>query len=245
MFRTRCLCLIFLPQRVENLQTIEGEFYARPLACAGSAVQLVRYAKAGGLMEQSLTLLVRMLVVAFVGISVWLVLDSTSNQMAKKLFNRSAPESPAPPALPNSPAPEISPIPLIGGLIAVLAATGGIEFFFYRRFEAVVQQIRTLKGSIRFAPDSESLYLSFRQGTPTVDLSDCDISDANFPALSRLPRLSSLRVCQTDIGEKSLTEISKCSTLRSLDLSQTNFTQEQLEVLNRISSLEKLLFEND
>ena len=193
-------------------------------------------------MERDLTLLVRLFVVAFVGFCVWLVLDSMSGQLASKLFNRDSPVVEQQPAT-DSPSPS-HVLPFIGGIVAMVAVACSIECFYYQRFEKAVNQIRELGGTVRFAPTSELSYLNFRFGIATVDLSNKPIDDGNFPAVGWIPRLKTLRACNTEIGVAALKEIVKCQELRSLDLSGTDFTVSQLEILDDLANLENLLLES-
>ena len=193
-------------------------------------------------MERNLTLLVRLFVVAFVGFCVWLVLDSMSGQLASKLFNRDSPVADHQPAA-DSPAPS-HVLPFIGGIVAMIAVAWGIEAFFFRRFEIAVKQIRDLGGTVRFDTSADLSYLCYRFGTATVDLSNKQIDDGNFPPIRWIPRLKTLRACNTEIGDGALNEIAKCQSLRSLDLSGTNFTVSQLEILDGLDNLENLLLED-
>ena len=135
----------------------------------------------------------------------------------------------------------VSTVPLIVGVATFLVVMSTGEFFQFRRFTSVVEQVETLGGSIRFDPPYSSSVARFFAKIATVDLSDSSIDDSSLPALRFIHNLKSARLANTNIGTAAIREISRCRSLESLDISNTPIGDNDLVLVAGIRRLRSLL----
>ena len=192
-------------------------------------------------MESWLTIIVRLVVIGLVAVVAGTVLQSTSQQLAGKLFNYTAQpelEENAPVASQKSGNVWVA---VAGGLATFVGIYGAVHVFQFRRFAASVNVIEKLGGKVNFVPPQQNRFRAYLYSESTVDLSGSSVDDGNFPELVNLRRLLTLRVDNTDIADVAASEIGKCKMLKALDLSNTKIGDAGLQQLVTLSSLKNLI----
>ena len=142
-------------------------------------------------MEAWLTIIVRLVVIGLVAVVVGTALQSTSQQIAGKLFNDTVqPET-------EEDTPQINGsvwVAVAGGLATVIGIYGAVHVFQFRRFSASVDAIENLGGNVSFVPPQPSRFRVYWYSESTVDLSGSSVDDGSFLDLVNLRRLRTLRV---------------------------------------------------
>ena len=192
-------------------------------------------------MEAWLTIIVRLVVIGLVAVVVGTALQSTSQQIAGKLFN----DTVQPETEEDTPvASQINGsvwVAVAGGLATVIGIYGAVHVFQFRRFSASVDAIENLGGKVSFVPPQPSRFRAYWYSESTVDLSGSSVDDGSFPDLVNLRRLRTLRVDNTNIADVAASEIGKCRMLKALDLSNTKISDAGLQQLMALSLLKNLI----
>ena len=192
-------------------------------------------------LERSLTMLVSLCFSPFVGFCVWFVVDSTSGQLAAKLFNQPAVSQ----GIVKRPAAEnhLAVVTFAAASLSMLLAC----VVFYRtrflQFQDCIRDINSLGGTVRFSSGQNATWKTYWYDDATVDLSDSNINDSRLPELSRIPNLVSLRMAGNPITKNALPKILRCRRLERLDVSETRIRNEHLEPLQKLANLTSILSE--
>ena len=183
--------------------------------------------------EAWLTLPIRLCLVAFVGFTVWNVIQPTTRDLQSALTGRTATAS-----------DELERRGDLGNkrihqsTVAVLVAIGSaavvyalLEFVRFTRFSSAVTHVKAMQGSIQFDPDFRSLPLRFAFSNATIDLSESDICDDTAPAFHAIPRLISVRLADTKIGSKTVQMLTRCRALKNVDVTGASLSPSDLALL--------------
>ncbi len=193
--------------------------------------------------EAWLTLPIRLCLVAFVGFTVWNVVQRPPKDLQSALTGQTAIESDelgergefSGKRIPDSIAA------ILAGITAAVVVYALLEWIRFVRFSRAVAHVKKMQGSVAFDPDFRSLPLRFIFSIATIDLSATDVCDDTAPALHATPRLTSVRLADTKIGSKTVQMLTRCKSLKNVDLTGTSLSPSDLAVLHSQKRLINLL----
>jgi len=192
-------------------------------------------------MESYLTLLPRLVIVAFVAVVASSVSTPVAQSIIKPLSPTAAKQAPEDSSeIQESPNRRAATFTLICIAIFIL----GIAIMLAWQTRSLVvanKMVLELRGNVRYEPALASFLLKQFQSETTIDLCFTELDDSNMPNFTSFPRLRSLRIASTGVLNKSADVVSRCKSLRSLDISETNVGDEFIEQICKLPKLETIL----
>lgn len=192
-------------------------------------------------MESYLTLLSRLVVIAFVAFVISAAVTPTAKRIGVALSGTTVSESEDISTIPTEPVGRLPVVPTLIGVSVFVVCTTGLWYFQTRKLRQAIDQIKSLSGRVNFVPEFPSLTFSWLHSKTTLDLSGSMLNDTNLPNVSALPKLESLRIASTEITDQAARTISKCRYLKSLDISDTELGDQSITWISKLPRLETLI----
>ena len=195
-------------------------------------------------MESYLTLLTRLVVVAFVAVVAAYVITPVAEKIIAPLTTTVA--KAAPEESPKIQEPTDSRVAIYSVICMSLFLLGSVTMVAWqtRTLMAVDNLVSKLNGNIQYQPELSSFLLRKFQCETIIDLSSSELNDSNMPDFAVFPRLKSLRIASTAISNQSSTIIRRCKNLRSLDVSETGIDDEFIRQISSLPDLETIIASN-
>ena len=192
-------------------------------------------------MESYLTIVVRLVVIAFVAILVSLAVAPTADKIVGSLAGNNAVQ----PSDSYEPATKPVDTPMLMGIAigAFIFAVATILLVYYRlqKFHRAVEVATQAGGNVTFTPDFSSKAFCWLHSKTILDLSGTKLSNEIISQISSLPRLEVLRFGSTNIIDSGADLISKCKHLRSLDISETKLGDHAMLQISKLRNLVTLI----
>ncbi len=192
-------------------------------------------------MESYLTLLARIVVIAFLAVVISAVFGPTADQLVSKFTDSEVASTEQATTVVDYDS-NLRLLISIGVGVSAFGFCLAVAYYFQvRRFNRAVKQIEKLDGKLSFAPNLDMLILKYIYSATTLDMSGTALVDAKFPDVGVLPRLQTLRVASTPITDDASKIISQCKYLRSLDISDTQLSDESIVRFASLKNLENFI----